>query len=210
MLPVDPQSHRADLIPIRVVVADDHPALRAGLVGLLRGEDRFTPVGTVTGPERLAPALAELRPDVVVLDYAFGRGNGLRECFRIKQRPAPPRVVLYCSHVDPVFAVPARLAQADAMVSKAAPVVDLLATIEAVAAGRPVLPVPGPDALEAAFARLDQRDLPVAGMLMAQTSAAEIAATLGEPADAVVAQALRLIGTLQAAEAPPLPVAAVA
>jgi DNA-binding NarL/FixJ family response regulator len=182
---------------VTVLVADDHPALRAGLMGLLRGEPGMHTLAAASTADGLCPTVARLRPRVVVLDYALDRGNGLSACFRLKQLAHPPAVVLYCAYVDPVFLVPARMAQADAMVSKGAPVDELLEAIRASAAGHALLPPMGPDQLEAASSRLEPADLPIAGMLLAGTPVADIAATLGLATGEVRAQALRMIGRMQ-------------
>jgi DNA-binding NarL/FixJ family response regulator len=135
---------------------------------------------------------------VVVLDYALARGDGLSTCFRLKQALRPPGVVLYSAYVDQVFAVPATLAQADAIVSKNANVDVLLSAIDAVAAGESEVPLPDAEAIEAASSRLLSDDLPILGMLFARMRVVEIAATLGLAPREVRSRALRIIGEMQA------------
>jgi DNA-binding NarL/FixJ family response regulator len=96
---------------VRVLVVDDHPALRAGLEGLLSDEPGVECIGALDSTDGLLAAVHDLRPDVVVLDYALGADDGLTTCFRLKQQPHPPAVVLYSAYVDGVFAVPAAIAQ---------------------------------------------------------------------------------------------------
>jgi DNA-binding NarL/FixJ family response regulator len=184
--------------PVTVLVVDDHPALRAGLKQLLDQEAGYRLLGAVSTEAELALALRRDRPDVVVLDYALARGDGLSACFRLKQAARPPCVVLYSAYVDHVFAVPATLAQADAIVSKNAPVDVLLSAIDAVAAGESQVAMPGPEAVEAASSRLLSEDLPILGMLFARMRVAEIAATLGLERRDVRSRALRIIGEMQA------------
>src|SRR5215210_6509384 len=160
---------------VTVLVVDDHPALRAGLRQLLDQEPGYRLLGAVTSEAELAIALGRHAPDVVILDYALTRGDGLSACFRLKQRSQPPGVILYSAYVDQVFAVPATLAQADAIVSKNAPVEDLLTAIDAVAAGEGEVPAPDREAMEAASSRLDAEDLPILGMLFAKLRVTEIA-----------------------------------
>jgi DNA-binding NarL/FixJ family response regulator len=183
---------------VSVLVVDDHPALRAGLKQLLDQEPGYRLLGAVASEAELAVAVRRHRPDVVVLDYALTQGDGLSACFRLKQHPRPPGVVLYSAYVDDVFAVPATLAQADAIVSKNAPVEVLLAAINAVAAGDVELSAPDPEAIEAASSRLRAEDLPILGMLFARMRAEDIAGTLGIEAREVRARALRVIGEMQA------------
>jgi DNA-binding NarL/FixJ family response regulator len=183
---------------VSVLVVDDHPALRAGLERLLDHEPGYRPLGAVSSEAELAIALQRHRPDVVVMDYALTRGDGLSACFRLKQRPHPPGVVLYSAYVDDIFAVPATLAQADAIVSKNDPVEVLLAAIEAAAAGETQVPTPDPEVIEAASSRLDAEDLPIIGMLFARVRVADIATTLGVEPREVRSRALRIIGEMQA------------
>jgi DNA-binding NarL/FixJ family response regulator len=184
--------------PITVLVVDDHPALRAGLKQLLDQEPGYRLLGAVSTEAELAAALLRERADVVVLDYALARGDGLSTCFRLKQALRPPGVVLYSAYVDQVFAVPATLAQADAIVSKNANVDVLLSAIDAVAAGESEVPLPDAEAIEAASSRLLSDDLPILGMLFARMRVVEIAATLGLAPREVRSRALRIIGEMQA------------
>ena len=183
---------------VSVLVVDDHPALRAGLEQLLEQEPGYRLLGAVSSEAELAIALQRHRPDVVVMDYALTRGDGLSACFRLKQRPHPPGVVLYSAYVDDIFAVPATLAQADAIVSKSDPVEVLLTAIEAVAAGETEVPAPDPEVIEAASSRLDAEDLPIVGMLFARVRVADIATTLDVEPREVRWRALRSIGEMQA------------
>jgi len=195
-------------MPVSVLVVDDHPALRAGLERLLGHEPGYRLLGAVSSEDVLRAALRRRRPDVVVLDYALARGDGLSACFRVKQRPDPPGVILYSAYVDPVFAVPATIAQADAIVSKNAPVEELLSAITAVAAGDARLPRPDAEVVAAASSRLRADDLPVLGMLFAGMQVGAIAATMGVPPREVRSGALRIIGEMQARDrVEPQPVA---
>jgi DNA-binding NarL/FixJ family response regulator len=183
---------------VTVLVVDDHPALRAGLERLLDQEPGYRLLGAVSTEAELALALRRERPDVVILDYALTRGDGLSACFRLKQDARAPGVILYSAYVDHIFAVPATLAQADAIVSKNAPVEVLLSAIDAVAAGESEVPMPDAEAIEAASSRLLSEDLPILGMLFAKMRAAEIATTLGVQPGEVRSRALRIIGEMQA------------
>jgi DNA-binding NarL/FixJ family response regulator len=186
--------------PLAILIVDDHPALRAGLRGLVEQEPGLTFAGAVADESAVAEAVRRTRPDVVILDYALGKGDGLSACFRIKQRPDPPAVVLYSAYVDDVFAVPAAVAQADAIVPKTAPVPVLLEAIRAAAAGDVRMPPIDPELMHAASSRLRDDDLPVFGMLMARVPVRDIATTLDTTSSDVRARALRMIGEMQASD----------
>jgi DNA-binding NarL/FixJ family response regulator len=183
---------------IRVLVVDDHPAIRAGLDGLLTGERGFDCIATLAETDRLLEAVSEIRPDVVVLDYALGGDDGLTTCFRVKQQNGPPAVVLYSAYVNQVFTVPAAIAQADATVSKNAPVGELLGAIRDVASHGPRRPTLDHELIQAASARLLTDDLPIAAMLLSATPVAEIASIVDMSVTEVRRRALRIIGRLQA------------
>jgi DNA-binding NarL/FixJ family response regulator len=183
---------------IRVLIVDDHPAIRAGLEGLLSGERGFDCIATLADTDGLVEAVSEIRPDVVVLDYALGRNDGLTTCFRVKQQERPPAVVLYSAYVDHVFTVPAAIAQADATVSKSAPVGALLSAIRGVASGALTRPALEHELIEAASARLLTDDLPIAAMLLSGTPVADIAQIVDTSVSDVRCRGLRIIGRLQA------------
>jgi DNA-binding NarL/FixJ family response regulator len=183
---------------IRVLVVDDHPAIRAGLEGLLTGERGFDCVATLAETDRLLESVSEIGPDVIVLDYALGGDDGLTTCFRVKQQSGPPAVILYSAYVDHVFTVPAAIAQADATVSKNAPVSELLGAIRDVASHGPRRPNLNHELIQAASARLLTDDLPIAAMLLSATPVAEIARSVDMSVTDVRRRALRIIGRLQA------------
>ena len=185
---------------IRVLVVDDHPALRAGLARLLGAEPGIECLVPLAGTGGLSEAVHDARPDVVVLDYALGSGDGLTACFRLKQHPRPPAVILYSAYVDRVFAIPAAIAQADATVSKSAPADELLAAIRGVASGHRRRPELDRELIDAASARLRAEDLPIAAMLLDATPVSEIAEVLDMSVTDVRVAGLRIIGRLQAGD----------
>jgi CheY-like chemotaxis protein len=77
---------------IRVLVVDDHPAVRLGIRRLLEDQPDFVLAG-VTGTAEAAMSIAEREPiDVVVSDYHLGSRNGLWLSRKLKRLPEPPRV----------------------------------------------------------------------------------------------------------------------
>jgi DNA-binding NarL/FixJ family response regulator len=185
---------------IRVLVVDDHPAVRAGLEGLFVGEPAIDCVATLAGASDLMQAVRAKRPDVVVLDYALGEGDGLSACFRLKQQSSPPGVVLYSAYVDHAFAVPSAIAQADAIVAKGGPLSELLSAISGVASGAAERGPLDPELVEAASARLVSDDVPIAAMLLAATPVPDIADILDLSVREVHRRAQRIIGRMQAGD----------
>ena len=168
---------------IRILVVDDHPAMRAGLTAVLRAERDLVPLDVAASVTDLWPALNRTRPDVIVLDYHLPADDGLVVCRRVKRAVPAPAVLLYSAYADASLTIPALLAGVDGLVSKAAPAAELYDAIRRVDRGKRVLPPISRELLDAAAARLEPEELPILGMTLEDTSTADMADTLGlEPA----------------------------
>ncbi len=169
---------------IRILIVDDHPALRAGLTAVLRAEPGLVPLDAASSVADLWPALNRTRPDVVVLDYHLPGDDGLALCRQVKAQLPAPAVLLYSGYADASLTIPARLAGVDGVVSKSAPASELYDAIRRVARGERVLPPISRELLTQASADLDTDELPILGMTLEGTPVAEIAETLGlDPAE---------------------------
>lgn len=163
---------------IRLLVVDDHAAVRAGLISILRREPGLVPLGAVgTATEALREA-RQREPHVALIDYQLPDGDGLTLCRDLKQLPKPPRVVLYSAFARPALAVAATLAGADAMLDKGVEVDDLFDTVRAVGRGETAMPSIAPEMLARCTARLDPDDVSIFGMLMSGTTTAEAATVM--------------------------------
>jgi len=81
-------------VTIRLVVADDHPIVLAGLANCLAGEPDFQiSAGAVDGGEALK-AVRQLRPDVLVLDLRMPVKDGLSVLRELKEEKSPTPVVI--------------------------------------------------------------------------------------------------------------------
>jgi DNA-binding NarL/FixJ family response regulator len=164
---------------IRVVIADDHPALRAGLRTVLEAEPGIVVAGdTDGGEEGLWPLLNTVKPDIVLLDYHLPRGDGLQLCYRIKQQPPAPKVVLFTAYASPTLSLPAAIAHADALVAKGVGARELFEVIRLVNRGERLLPPISRTVLEEGNARLPADDHALVGMLLDGATESEIASTL--------------------------------
>lgn len=163
---------------IRLLIVDDHPAMRAGLTAVLRAEPGIVPLGAASSEDDLPVMLGRTRPDVVLLDYHLPGADGLKLCRRIKREPDAPAVLLYSAYADSAMVVPAILAGADGLMNKSAPAPELFDALRAVARGDRVLP-PVPRALlESASGRIDPEDMPILAMMIDGASPAEAAGAL--------------------------------
>ncbi len=126
----------------------------------------------------LARELRGQRPDVLVLGYDSARGETLALCRRIKNRPAPLRVLICFGDASPALTVAARAAQADGLLAKTAPPTAHLAAIRRIADGGSVIPGLAREDLAEAVTRLDRTDLPIFAMLLDGKPLPAIAQTL--------------------------------
>jgi DNA-binding NarL/FixJ family response regulator len=170
----------ADTADIRVLVVDDHPAVRAGLEAMLEAEEGIELVGAAaTATEALELAKA-LRPAAVVVDYHLPDEDGLSLCLRLKSSFTPaPRVLVHSAFADERLATLAAVAGADAVLSKSGDPEELLAALHSSPARWAPCRVLSPRALESAGASVKADDLPILGMLAHGTSPVEVAETLG-------------------------------
>jgi DNA-binding NarL/FixJ family response regulator len=106
---------------VRVLVVDDHPAVRVGLRTLLQQSGGVEIVGE-TGDAREAVRLAgELGPQLVILDLRLrGETSGVEACRRIRELPEPPRVLFHSAYNTADDVTAATLAGADGYLHKGA------------------------------------------------------------------------------------------
>jgi DNA-binding NarL/FixJ family response regulator len=190
---------------IDVVVVDDHPAVLAGLVGLLESEPGLACVAAVTSAADALNAVRESGAAVVVADYELRQADGVTLCADLKALAAPPGVIIYSAFARPRLLPAAAIAGADAMLDKAASADELFDTIRAVAHGAARLPTPPPEVMERCFKSLNTDDLPLFGMAVNGAPANEIAAVIGADLDETERRLRALLGRLQ--EQPPAPAA---
>jgi DNA-binding NarL/FixJ family response regulator len=175
---------------IRVLVVDDQDLVRAGLRGLLRSRFGFEIVGECADGTGVAAAVAELRPDVVLMDVRMPRVDGVQATAAVRRLPdAPPVLVLTTFDDDEVLAGALR-AGAAGFLLKGVPAEDLQKAVRTVAEGGAWLDpgvtgrvlaayrsVPAPRAASG-LAGLTERERQVLALIGSGRSNAEIAAEL--------------------------------
>lgn len=120
---------------IRVLVADDHAVLRAGLRLLLNAQPDLVTVGEAGDGLEAMEQAAMLQPDVILLDLTMPRLSGLAVLRELRQRAPEARVLVLTMHADQEYLRQALSQGAAGYVLKQAADQELLAAIRAVARG---------------------------------------------------------------------------
>ncbi|MCJ1715425.1 response regulator transcription factor [Curtobacterium sp. VKM Ac-2922] len=124
---------------IRVVVADDHPIVRAGIVALLQDADDIQVVGQAPdGESAVAVVLAE-RPDVVLMDLRMPHLDGDAATAKILSADPGIRVLILTTYESDDQILAAIEAGATGYLLKAAPESEILAGVRATARGETAL-----------------------------------------------------------------------
>ena len=120
---------------IRILLVDDHPLVREGLRSRLQAEARFQVVGEAGSAEEAMVMLISIQPQLVLLDVGLKGHNGIQLAQTMLERVPQLRVLMYSMYDNPEYVQRALQAGACGYVLKDAPASEILAAIEAVAAG---------------------------------------------------------------------------
>jgi len=121
---------------IRLLLADDHAILRAGLKGMLEGEPDFEVVAEAASTEELIEQARIHQPDVVVLDLSMPGGGGLKAIEPVKKVSSHTRFLALTMHDDPGHVHSALAAGVSGYLVKSAELSDLRSAIRAIHRGR--------------------------------------------------------------------------
>jgi two-component system response regulator DevR len=125
--------------PVRILVADDHSVVRAGLRALLERQGRYRVVAeAATGEEAIAKA-QEFKPDVAVLDVRMPGVSGIEACRQIVKSVENCRVIMLTSYAEDELLFAAIQAGASGYVLKRIGDNDLVLAIDRVSRGEGML-----------------------------------------------------------------------
>ena len=128
------------MTPIRLLLADDHPVVRAGLRAVLESEPDIIVVDDVASAEAAIERAQAADIDVVLMDLQFGKGlDGIAATGQIASRAAAPRVVVLTTYDTEADIIAAVEAGAAGYLLKDAPPEELVAAVRAAAAGQSAL-----------------------------------------------------------------------
>jgi DNA-binding NarL/FixJ family response regulator len=176
--------------PLRVVLVDDHPVYRAGLARLLR-ESGVDVIAEVPNGETALTVVEELAPDVVIMDLNMPGMSGLEATRRLVAQSPATRVLVVSVSAQEADVTDAILAGASGYILKESPVEEVVAGIQAAAAGQSLISpriatmllqrirdAGGAVDMELAAAHLSARELEVLGLMAEGKSNHEIAEAL--------------------------------
>jgi len=137
--------------PLRVLLVDDHPLVRHGIVQLLRKASRVEVVGEAGTGEEAVEIARRLRPDVVLMDVEMPGMGGLAATRQIHEMDHGIRVIALTADAQEDFLVPVLRAGGSGFVRKSEAHRDLVPAMEAAARHEAVLPPGGVDLLVAGY-----------------------------------------------------------
>jgi DNA-binding NarL/FixJ family response regulator len=177
--------------PVRVVIADDHPMVRYGIVAALADCSEVDVVGEATDGNELLAVVAAQHPDVVVTDLSMPGLDGAAAVSRLRESHPNVATLVLTMHTDDAALFAAMRAGARGYLVKGADRAELVRAILALAAGDVVygadvasrvvahFVADGAAPAQRAFPDLTAREYEVLELIAAGRRNFEIAATLG-------------------------------
>jgi DNA-binding NarL/FixJ family response regulator len=121
--------------PIRILVVDDHPLLRAGVAALIGTQEDMLIVGEATSGREAIESFRALRPDVTLMDIQMADMNGIDAILAIRTEFPNAKMIVLTTYEGDALAYRALKAGARAYLLKSLVRKDLLNTVREVNAG---------------------------------------------------------------------------
>lgn len=122
--------------PIRILLADDHTVMRAGLRALLERQPDMAVVAEAEDGRQAVELAARHAPDVVVMDIAMPGLNGIEAARQVAARNSATSVVILSMHSDESYVLRALRSGARAYLLKDSAAADLILAIRSVREGK--------------------------------------------------------------------------
>lgn len=126
-------------LPARILIADDHTILRAGIRSLLEMEPDFQVVGEVDNGQDALYEAGQLKPDLILSDLSMPKTNGTEAIQRIKSRYPDIKILVLTVHKTEEHVHAALKAGADGYVLKDDTSNELIVAINNILAGKTYL-----------------------------------------------------------------------
>ena len=191
---------------IRVVLADDHGIVRAGLKEILADIDDIEVVGEAANGHETMARVRELAFDVLVLDMSMPGRSGIELIRQVKGEKAAARILVLSMHSEAQYAVRALRAGASGYLTKEGAADELVTAIRRIAAGgayvtpetaqRVALGLDA-GADNAPHGALSDREMQVFQMIAAGKSVSEVAAELALSVKTVSTHKTRIMQKLR-------------
>ena len=121
---------------LRILLADDHTVVRAGLRSLLERQPDLEVVGEAEDGRKAVELAVSLAPDVVVMDIGMPTLNGIEAARQISNKRSATAIVILSMHSDEAYVMRAMKAGARAYLLKDSAEADLIRAIQAVSRGK--------------------------------------------------------------------------
>ncbi|MGH2813399.1 MAG: response regulator [Actinomycetota bacterium] len=125
--------------PVRVVLADDHPLIREGLVAMLQPSEEVEVVGEAGGGRELLTLVDSHRPDVVLVDIRMPDMDGLEAVRQLRARFPETKALMLTVHDEEAYVTEAVRAGATGYLLKTVSGEELIKGILTVAEGKAML-----------------------------------------------------------------------
>lgn len=166
---------------MRVLVVEDHPVTRLGIVAVLHASGCFDRIGEAHTAAAAVSAFVEFRPDIVLLDLRLPDGSGIAVLEKLRAIDPAAKVIVLTSVDGEEPAWQAMRAKVNGYLTKDTPPQQLVACVNTVIAGGTVFPeqVRASVAARSVQPDLTLRELEVLRLVVAGRTNAEIGSALG-------------------------------
>ena len=121
---------------LRIVLADDHALLRAGLAVLINAQSDMEVVAQASTTDEAMAAVTDTQPDVLVLDLTMPGGSSVKAIEGLRQQCPQTKILVLTMHDDPAYLRSTLAAGSSGYLVKTASDAELLSALRTVAQGR--------------------------------------------------------------------------
>jgi two-component system NarL family response regulator len=139
-VPIEAKQATDTSLPLKIMIADDHPVVREGLAALISRRKDMTIVAQASNGSEAVERFFASCPDIALLDLRMPVMDGIDAVASIYEKDPAARLVILTIHQNEEDIYQALQAGAQGYLSKSAPVEELLECIRAVVAGRTWVP----------------------------------------------------------------------